>query len=240
MSTGPVAMDEAAVACPDRGHEAASRHVCARCERPLRTCLCAWIRPTDNRMAVQLWMHPDEVGQAKGSATLLRLSLAQCALHVSPPDALNAPLPDGWLDEGTALLYPDGRGDARAADPSQVRRLIVLDGTWRQSRQMLRAQPALDSLPRKSLPPDLLAAHGQRYRVRKAHKPGQLSTLEAVALALRHLDPTADSDAMGHAGHTADRYGPLLHAFDDWVDSLSAWSSPALSPARPANASPAG
>jgi len=219
-----------------------ARPVCARCQRPVRTCLCAWIRPTDNRVAVQLWMHPDEVGQAKGSATLLRLSLARCALHVSPPDALNAPLPEGWLGEGAALLYPDEQGLAPVAEPRLVRRLIVLDGTWRQSRQMLRAQPELAQLPRLSVPPALLAAHGPCYRVRKAHKPGQLSTLEAVVLALRHLAP-ADAGGLGQDGQAVDADGPLLQAFDGWVDSLAARSRRAMhaavNPGPPASASPA-
>ncbi len=238
------------------GVVASRRPLCARCERPLRSCLCAWVRPTDNRVAVQLWLHPDEPGQAKGSATLLRLSLARCAQHVNPADALSAPLPKGWLGEGAALLYPDEQGDAPVAEPSQVRRLIVLDGTWRQSRQMLRAQPALARLPRLSLPPDLLAAHGQRYRVRKAHKPGQLSTLEAVVLALRHLAQAGAQDEGhdnqvgldGQVDRTTDAYAPLLQCFDAWVDSLATWSKLAnqpaicqeLNPAPPANASHAG
>jgi DTW domain-containing protein YfiP len=96
-----------------------------------------------------------------------------------------------------------------------VRLLIVLDGTWRQSRQMLRAQPALAQLPRVAVPAELLAAHGQRYRVRKAHQAGQLSTLEAVALALGHIE------------HDADRYGPVLQAFESWVGGLMAWRMPA-------------
>ncbi len=195
------------------------RPLCARCERPVRTCLCPWVRPTANAVSVQLWQHPDEVGHAKGSATLLRLSLARCALQVSPPDQLEAPLPADWLVPGTALLFPTdavhvARPEAAAAavaEASRVNALIVLDGTWRQSRQMLRAQPALAQLPRVAVPAELLAAHGQRYRVRKAHQAGQLSTLEAVVLALGHIEQDAD------------RYRPLLQAFESWVDGLMAW-----------------
>ncbi len=192
---------------------AARRPVCLRCARPLRACLCAWVRPTANGVPVRLWQHPDEVGHAKGSATLLGLSLSRCALHVSPPDQLDAPLPPDWWVHGAALLYPvDPAGVApTVADARAVKSLIVLDGTWRQSRQMLRAQPVLSRLPRVAVPAALLHAHGQRYRVRKPHQAGQLSTLEAVALALGHIEQDAD------------RYGPLLQAFDGWVAALMAW-----------------
>jgi DTW domain-containing protein YfiP len=188
------------------------RPVCLRCARPLRTCLCAWVRPTANAVAVRLWQHPDEVGHAKGSASLLSLSLSRCALHVSPPDQLDMPLPPVWLAPGAALLYPVDSADGSLAvpDASAVTSLIVLDGTWRQSRQMLRAQPALSRLQRVAVPDALLHTHGQRYRVRKAQRAGQLSTLEAVVLALGHIEQDAD------------RYGPLLQAFDAWVAGLMA------------------
>ncbi|TFI47008.1 DTW domain-containing protein, partial [Diaphorobacter sp. DS2] len=64
-------------------------------------------------------------------------------------------------------------------------RLVVLDGTWRKSRRMLWANPALQALPRLALqqvPPT-------RYAVRKAHAPHQLSTLEAAQCALQQLEP---------------------------------------------------
>ena len=186
----------------------AGRARCPRCDRPLITCLCAWVRPTANQVRVALWQHPDEVRQAKGSATLLALSLQSCERWVSPEGDLAAPLPAPWLQPGAALLYP---ADADTPPAGELpRTLVVLDGTWRHSRAMLRAQPALAALPRVAIPEALLAAHGQRYRVRKAHRPGQLSTLEAVTLALGHLE-----------GDPA-RYTPVREAFDGWVDTLLA------------------
>jgi DTW domain-containing protein YfiP len=171
---------------------------------------------------VRVWQHPDEVGHAKGSVPLLRLSLARCDLHVGEPDAA---LPQGWLVPGAALLYPlrDGPDDVAKAAPggiagagmppvgAPITSLIALDGTWRQSRLMLRTQPALAALPRVGVPAALLAAHGQRYQVRKAQRPGQLSTLEAVALALGHMEQAPE------------RYAPVLAAFDAWVTGLMRW-----------------
>jgi DTW domain-containing protein YfiP len=60
----------------------------------------------------------------------------------------------------------------------------VLDATWRKSRKMLHLNPGLQTLPRLALE-DVPAS---AYRIRKAHAPHQLSTLEAVAHALVQLE----------------------------------------------------
>ena len=83
----------------------------------------------------------------------------------------------------------------------QKLRLIVLDATWRKSRKMLHQSPALQRLPRLALDD---VPQG-RYAIRKAHAPGQLSTLEATCAALAQLE----GDAV--------RWQPLLAAFDGFV-----------------------
>lgn len=80
-------------------------------------------------------------------------------------------------------------------------RLVVLDATWRKSRKMLHLSPALQRLPRLAL----VDAPQGRYAIRKAHKPGQLSTLEATCAALAQLEGDAA------------RWQPLLDAFDRFV-----------------------
>jgi DTW domain-containing protein YfiP len=179
---------------------------CSHCQRPLRSCLCAWIRPTDNTTPVLVLQHPAEAVHAKGSVRLLQLSLlrCQCAVgEVFEPQVLADAL---W--PGTALLYPKAPGTAAdaAPPPGAIRRLVVLDGTWRQSRQLLQLNPALLALPRlalNDLPPSLYAA-------RKAQRPDQRSTLEATCLALGQLEAQAA------------RYAPLLLAFAGWVQTLQA------------------
>jgi DTW domain-containing protein YfiP len=80
-------------------------------------------------------------------------------------------------------------------------RLVVLDATWRKSRKMLHLSPGLQRLPRLAL--DEVPAG--RYAIRKAHAPGQLSTLEATCAALAQLESKAE------------RWQPLLAAFDAFV-----------------------
>ena len=190
-----------------------ARPQCTVCLRPLSACICRWVAPTAHAVEVLVLQHPQEVHQAKGSARLLHLSLAHCRLVVG--EAFDVPV---WPVDGkhTLLLYPDNRQDT-APDlgvppplpPEWLQghsglRLVVLDGTWRKSRKMLYQSPPLQQLPRLALH-NLPPSH---YRVRKAHGPDQLSTLEATCYALGQLEGGAA------------RFQPLLDAFDGFVGSL--------------------
>jgi DTW domain-containing protein YfiP len=162
---------------------------------------------------VLILQHPLEVQQAKGSARLLHLSLARSQLSTGERfDIEKLRLGEGG--PRTVLLYPEtgcpGAADNRKAMLSTEARhgplrLVVLDGTWRKSRKLLHLNPALQQLPRLALaePPP------SQYTIRKAHRPDQLSTLEATCLALAQLEQAPA------------RYAPLLSAFGDFVAHLA-------------------
>ena len=192
------------------------RPTCPQCARPLRTCLCRWVTPVDNRVEVLILQHPLEIGQAKGSAVLLQRSLRNSRL--STGEQFDATDLDVLLHAGgrtSVLLYPDEPGAVHAVDnlpvPAEAARLrlVVLDGTWRKSRKLLHLNPALQRLPRLALaePPP------SQYTIRKAHRTDQLSTLEATCLALAQLEQAPE------------RYAPLLTAFSGFVGHLAATAS---------------
>jgi DTW domain-containing protein YfiP len=210
------------------GESGAKRLHCARCLRPQSSCICQWITPLAHQVEVLILQHPLEVDQAKGSARLLHLSLPHSrlvtgetfaeadlrALLDEPFDAQAAAgAPDIAGHRQALLLYPHSPQDqalglsappalapALLREPARLR-LVVLDGTWRKSRKMLYSNPLLQQLPRLSLQ-GMGASH---YLIRKAHKPDQLSTLEATCAALMQLE-----------GETAP-FEPLLAAFDGFV-----------------------
>src|SRR5262249_8399981 len=106
---------------------------CERCGLPASTCLCAMIAQVDNQVEVLVLQHPDEVGEAKGSVRLLRLSLAHCRVvvgEVFEPTRL-LELLDGDVS-GATLLYPADTASGVRTEPKLAtpRRLVVLDGTW--------------------------------------------------------------------------------------------------------------
>jgi DTW domain-containing protein len=207
------------------------RPLCTRCLRAQRTCICHGITPVAHQVEVLILQHPMEVHEAKGSARLLHLSLPRSRMVTGEVfDAfqlqawLTAPFPDD-APQATAqcvrptpalrhpvLLYPATPLDAtlgalpttltaeQLRTPSLLR-LVVLDGTWRKSRNMLHLNPLLQQLPRLALhnPP------APRYLIRKAQQSHQLSTLEATCAALVQLEGNATAVA------------PLLTAFDGFV-----------------------
>lgn len=192
---------------------------CAACLRPQNGCICRWVTPVAHRVEVLILQHPLEADHPKGTARLLQLSLRFSRLLVGEVFDAGAWQPPGNTRHNL-LLYPDLPSDRGAGwppppelapgvlqDPSLLR-LIVLDGTWRKSRKLVYLNPALQQLPRLSLQ-DLPASS---YRIRRAHRPDQLSTLEAVCAALAQLE---GGDAP---------FQPLLRAFDGFVAQQMAFS----------------
>lgn len=222
MQRAPKAIDLIVNAPPAR------RLQCAACLRPQRACLCAWVTPVAHEVEVLILQHPLEVDHPKGSARLLHLSLPFSRLLTgevfADPALLAAPFEAAGAVAGTPrhnlLLYPDMPQDQALGIPAPPAvptgwlreparlRLIVLDGTWRKSRKMLYLSPLLQALPRLSLQDPAASS----YRIRKAHRPDQLSTLEATCAALAQLEGSAD------------RFQPLLAAFDSFVTQQMGWS----------------
>jgi DTW domain-containing protein YfiP len=173
---------------------------------------------------VLILQHPLEVANAKNTARLLHLCLPNSRLVIgeafTDAEALRAPWGDAPAPQHLVLLYPETPFDtapdlappppsmSTLEDPSTLR-LVVLDATWRKSRKMLYASPPLQRLPRLALA-DLPAS---RYSIRKAHRPGQLSTLEATCAALVQLEGEGASE----------RFQPLLDAFDGFVAQQAAY-----------------
>lgn len=185
-----------------------------RCDRPLRTCLCQWITPVANEAEVLILQDPMEAHQAKGSATLLQLSLQRCRRltgHTFAPTVLSSAHTAVLLyppdPPGSAVpLLPPAPWPAKPVAPRHLQ-LVVLDATWRKSRRLLYTHPWLQALPRWSLQ----APPPSRYAIRQAEQPTQRSTLEATCLALQRLEANLP------------RYQPLLQAFDGFVAQQAAW-----------------
>ena len=178
-----------------------ARPRCPQCLRAQRACICALAQPVPSDVQVLILQHPMEVHEAKGTARLLHLCLgASSRLVVGEsfdPAALHALLHAPWqagdAPRQAVLLYPVTEGqiapalEDRPLAPQQ-QRLVVIDGTWRKTSKMLHANPTLQTLPR--LPLNMTTAG--RYRIRKARRADQLSTLEACALALGQMQGWED------------------------------------------------
>jgi DTW domain-containing protein YfiP len=143
---------------------------CLRCLLRQEVCLCERIPRIDTRVRVVIVRHVVERLRTSNTGRLAALALANSEL-LDYGDL--EPLDEGRLaGEGTWLLYPSPQPPPADAPP--CRRLIVLDGTWKQSRKMYARLAALRGLPRLSLPgPDLSV-----QRLRQPQREDGMSTIE--------------------------------------------------------------
>lgn len=184
------------------------RKYCQRCKKPESACLCCWVTLQHNNVAVLVLQHPDESKKPIGTANLIKLGLSRChilsELNVSEDKVVKS------LSEMSAkcplLIYPKSLSDSLShysydfekdrftSLPLQNHHdsIILLDGTWRNTRELLHRNPCLRNIPTLSLEN---AGHS-RYRIRQANLSGALATIEAVSLALKVLDDDIQSESL--------------------------------------------
>ena len=198
---------------------AARRCSCARCQRPDAVCVCASLPTAALSTATRILVlqSQNETRRAHTTVPVMQLVLSRCSVVVLeggggggvPPAELRAQL----SEPGAALLlFPfggeyledlGGGDDAEGAEGAAAaaaaaaaggggRVLVALDGTWREAKKLLAAHPWLAALRRVQFraPPD-----GRFGLLRREPQRGLLSTGEAVAYALRLLEPRRPAPA---------------------------------------------
>jgi DTW domain-containing protein YfiP len=170
--------------------------------------------PIDNRLFVLILQHPQEKREALATAasTCAFLSRAELVVGLSWPNlsrALGRSVdPKRWavLYLGSArasafgdqreVIATDRRGEPAADQEASLRGLdgvVVLDGTWKEAKTLWWRNPWLLKLRRLVLNP----RHKSRYgRIRREPRREALSTLEAVALLLKHLDGRPETETV--------------------------------------------
>jgi DTW domain-containing protein YfiP len=190
-----------------RGPVAAEpRAVCARCRRPESVCYCGHIEPLETATRVVLLQHPRERDVPIGTARMASLCLRDAELHVGVhwhgSSALTRALSDPARP--AVLLYPGpGAIDVVRNPPTGPVTLIVVDGTWSQTKKVVRENPELAALPRYAFTP----SSPSEYRIRKEPDAGYVSTIEALVHVLAALEPDGA------------RFRALLRPFRAMVDA---------------------
>jgi DTW domain-containing protein YfiP len=158
---------------------------CQRCLLLSTHCICLALgAPRAHKPQVLIVRHQWEAWKSTGTARIAQLALSDlrivdmAAENPEPVREELRALDDAWL------LYPGRESAERLARPPAT--LVVLDGTWRQTRKMLRRLPELSRLPRYAI--ESVAPEGPLSRLREAPLPNARSTLESIAAALGQLD----------------------------------------------------
>jgi len=168
---------------------------CQRCWILETFCICASVPVVATRTEVLVVRHDRESFKSTGTARIAALALPNLRIlsfgENSEPAKTDLPAEVG---PGTHLLFPTD--ESAPWDGSVVKRLVVLDGTWRQTRRMYTKLPSLHSAPRLALPEKSTKV----LRLRESKFEAGRSTLEAIAEALALLEGD-DVAAPLHALH---------------------------------------
>ena len=155
---------------------------CERCLLQRRLCLCAAIPTLATRTRIVIVRHHTERWRSSNSGRLAHLALPNSEIVEhggTGGPAILPPLAGAWL------LFPEGTPVTRVDTPPA--QLVVLDATWSQARRMYRKLPALRGLPILRLPETAMPV----ARMRESPGEGRVSTLEAIARALRMCEGDA-------------------------------------------------
>ncbi|MSP23977.1 MAG: DTW domain-containing protein [Myxococcales bacterium] len=166
------------------------RVVCGQCRRPESVCYCRHITPVPTATRIVLLQHPRERDMAIGTARMASLCLPNSELHVGLDWRQSPALARALTDpaQPAALLYPGpGAIDVGQHPPSSPVTLVVVDGTWSQTRKLLRTNPALGALPRFAFVPPTPS----EYRIRRPPNDAYVSTIEALVHVLGALEGDA-------------------------------------------------
>ena len=163
---------------------------CDRCLLQRRVCVCAEIPTIATRTRIVIVRHVAERWRSSNSGRVAALALANSEL-VDYGDR-GARFDDAAVAApGTWLVFPEGPPRTAAPEPPPER-IVVLDATWQQARRMRQRITGLRGLPILRLPDD--AAPALRLRASPGH--GLVSTMEAIARALRLVEGEAPAAAL--------------------------------------------
>lgn len=170
------------------------RPTCQGCERPASVCICAHLVRRSPATRVVIVQHPREERTAIGTAAITHACLEGSALFVGVA-VDDAPAVTACLEDPArpaVLLYPGEGAQPLEALAGAAHTLVVLDGTWPQSKTLLKRNPRIASLPRVAFTPE----KPSEYRIRREPRPAYVSTIESVAHALRVLERDATYEGL--------------------------------------------
>jgi DTW domain-containing protein YfiP len=179
---------------------------CPRCGKPLTLCVCQDIKPIENKISVLILQHPQEQDKALGTARLTALHLKDAVFKtgLSWPSLTKAlgrtADPKRWatlylgsadpamLAPGQPVLALDAKGrllPMQGMALADIEGVIVLDGTWSQAKTLWWRNAWLLKSKRVVLAPAKPSLYG---KLRREPRREGVSTLEAVAMLLSHLE----------------------------------------------------
>jgi tRNA-uridine aminocarboxypropyltransferase len=186
---------------PAEARRMTGRPRCRDCRRPLTACWCSYVRVVETPHRVVVLQHPKEARHALGTVQIVRRVLPTTRVHIGTIFPVDGDLAASLSDRQRTTMFLNpvlaGRvasewidASSRIAGPLTF---VVVDGTWRQAASIVKRNTWFDELT----PLCLVPSDRSRYLVRSHPASWALSTVEAVAEAMRMVGGAADvADAL--------------------------------------------
>lgn len=153
---------------------------CKRCLILEKWCVCGVLPTVNTRTEVVIVRHERESWKSTGTARIAELAMPKLRIIEYREDAEPALSALPAEVQGAHLLFPTD-----STTPfTEVKKIILIDGTWRQTRKMYGKLPPLHAVPRLALP----EKQTRVLRLRESKFEAGRSTLEAIAEAIELIE----------------------------------------------------
>jgi DTW domain-containing protein len=184
---------------------------CPHCRKPMALCVCDGVKPIESRIQLLILQHPQEQDRALGTARLTAMHFEGAVLKIglswpSLSKALGRTVsdPSRWavlylgsakaadLDTTEQVVAIDRKGEIEENQRSILRGIegvVLLDGTWSQAKALWWRNAWMLKCQRVILGPSQPSRYG---KLRREPRQDGLSTIEAAALVLSHIEKRPD------------------------------------------------
>nr|WP_269783552.1 DTW domain-containing protein [Marinibactrum halimedae] len=174
---------------------------CLRCQLKMHQCLCQWRLTANSPVDFILILHRKEVLKPTNTGRLIADTFPKHTYvfewnRTEPPVALLQLLQSPERD--CRLIFPktdmDNTAESSPMNNSNIGHkkrttLVILDGSWREAKKMYAKSPWLKSVPLLDIGESIKQHQASnQYTLRQAPKEQQLSTVEAMILAIHALE----------------------------------------------------
>ena len=154
---------------------------CIKCLRIHKYCVCNQLPLINSSLNILIIRHEKESSRPSNTARIAALCLSKATIIDFPCDASELHL-DPSKD---LLIYPVNDDIVPIKTTTRTpKRLVFLDGTWRQTRKIYKKIEGLQKLPWTILSP----SGNPPPKIRKTHFPCGMSTMEAIGRAIGQFE----------------------------------------------------
>jgi len=156
---------------------------CPKCFFREKWCICEKIPTIHTDISFLILRHTKEVMKSSNTGRLAHLALPNSQL-LTYGERGKPFVPSTVCGEDTWLLFATNDNEEILPLPKPPKKVLVLDGTWRQARRMFYRMPEIRNLPRIGLP----KITDIPERIRTPHQEWMMSTVEAIARTIELYD----------------------------------------------------